>query len=79
MVDKARCPACGDDEESPEHFLLRCPSHAHERWDITQRANKLRKPMTMETLLGIQEMARPLAKYIRATGRFEKSGQNTQI
>jgi len=34
-VDSARCPACRDKEESPEHFMLRCPSYTHERWALT--------------------------------------------
>jgi len=35
-VDNARCPVCGEDEENTKHFLLRCPSYAHERWTLTQ-------------------------------------------
>ncbi len=31
-VDSARCPACREDKENTEHFLLRCPSYVHERW-----------------------------------------------
>jgi len=34
-VDSARCPACGDKEESPEHFMLHCLSYMHERWALT--------------------------------------------
>jgi len=77
-VDSARCPACGDDEETPEHFLIHCPSYAHERWALAQQAIKLRKALTMETLLGEPEMARTLAKYIRATNRFRQPGSSDQ-
>ena len=77
-VDSARCPACGDDEETPEHFLLHCPSYTHERWALAQRANKLLKALTMETLLGEPEMARTLAKYIRATNWFRQLGSGGQ-
>jgi len=28
----SRCPACGAENESISHFLLICPSYAHERW-----------------------------------------------
>jgi len=66
-VDSARCPACGDEEETAEHFMLRCPAYAHKRWALTEKAKKLRKPMEMETLLGIPEMTREVAKFIRAT------------
>ena len=71
-VDNARCPACGDKEETAEHFLLRCPSYAHERWALAQQANKLRKPLMLDMLLGTPEMARTLAKYIRAMNRFKQ-------
>jgi len=72
-VDSARCPACGEDVETAEHFLLRCGNyaHAHKRWALAQHASKLRKLMTMQTLLGHPEMAIALAKYIKATSRFK--------
>ena len=66
-ADSARCPACGDKEETVEHFMLRCPAYAHERWALTEKAKKLRKPMEMEILLGNLEMTREVAKFIRAT------------
>jgi ribonuclease HI len=69
-ADSARYPACGDESESVEHLLLRCPNYAHERWELDRQAKKQREPLTLETLLGCPEMAIPLAKYIRATGRF---------
>jgi len=77
-VNSARCPACRDKEESPEHFMLHCLSYTHERWALMQQASKLCRPLTMELLLGAQEMARTLAKYIRATNRFEKSSLRVQ-
>lgn len=45
-VDSARCLACGDDEESIEHFLLHCPSYAHERWSMGPRTNSREKEET---------------------------------
>ena len=74
-VDSARCPACGADEETIEHFLLTCPSYAHERWALTQAARKKRKTINLGTLLGDQEMILPLASYIEATHRFSNSGE----
>jgi len=62
QVDSARCPACRDDEETPEHYLLHCPSYVHERWALAQQAIKLHKALIMETLLGELEMAKTLAK-----------------
>ena len=31
LVNSARCPACGADAETVSHFLLQCPSYAHEQ------------------------------------------------
>jgi len=72
-VDSARCPACGKDTETTEHFLLRCESYAHKRWALAQHASKLRKPMTLQTILGHPELALTLAKFIKATNRFKKT------
>jgi hypothetical protein len=70
-VNSARCLACGADEETIEHFLLRCPSYAHERWALAQQAKKQRKQMSMETLLGTPKMAVHLANYIDTTNQFK--------
>jgi ribonuclease HI len=78
-VDKARCPACGADEETIEHFLLACPSYAYERWALEQQAKKIRERLTVETLLGKSDMAISLANYIEATQRFRNSGEQAQI
>jgi hypothetical protein len=74
-VDNARCPACGEDEESIEHYLLRCPNYAHERWPLSQHARKKRKVLTLNTLLGDPEFILPLAAFIQATRRFTKPGE----
>ena len=76
-VDNARCPACGDEEESIEHFLLKCPSYAHERWPLTQLARKKGLNLSLKTLLGDQRIALPLAAYIHATGRVTDHGEQT--
>ena len=64
--------------ESIAHFLLNCPSYAHERWALARQVRKMRKNMTVETLLGEPELAAPLAKYIFSTGRF-KSNEGEQM
>jgi hypothetical protein len=74
-VDSARCPACGEDEESIEHFLLRCPNYAYERWALARHTGKKRKPLTIKTLLEDPELVVPLATYIQASGRFKTSGE----
>jgi len=75
MVDSTRCPACREDEESIEHFLLRCPSYAYERWTLTQHARKKRKALTLETILGDPEFILPLAAFTRVSGRFMQPGE----
>jgi hypothetical protein len=70
-VNSTRCLACGADKETIEHFLLRCPSYAHERWALVQQAKKQRKQMSMETLLSTPKMAVHLANYIDTTNRFK--------
>ena len=69
-VDSTRCPACGEDVEDTDHFLVRCPNYTYERWEMTQVVRKKHKMLTMETLLGDLEMIILLAKYITVTQRF---------
>ncbi|KAH9953857.1 hypothetical protein BC827DRAFT_1145216, partial [Russula dissimulans] len=71
LVDSTRCPACGEDEEIVAHFLLQCLSYVHERWALARSTSKLHKHLTLETLLGTAELAKPLANYIDATRRFK--------
>ena len=71
-ASSARCPAYGDESETVEHLLLRCPNYAYERWELDRQAKKRRKPLSLDTLLGCPEMAAPLAKYIKASGRFQQ-------
>jgi len=74
-IDNARCPACGEDEETIAHFLLRCRSYAHERWPLARHVAKKSKVMSMQTLLGDPQFTLPLAAYIHATSRFTKPGE----
>lgn len=37
-VDSTRCPACGADCETPEHFLLQCPKYDHKRWALLRQS-----------------------------------------
>jgi hypothetical protein len=74
-VDNARCPACRAAEETINHFLLHCPSYVHERWALNQQAIKLHKQLTLETLLGIPDMVKPLANFLDATERFKSNSE----
>ena len=69
-VDSARCPACGEDEESAEHFFLKCANYAHERWALAQHVRKSRQQMSLHSLLGHPALLPPVAKFIKATNRF---------
>jgi ribonuclease HI/exonuclease III len=74
-VDSSRCPACGADYEDIEHFLLACPSYAHERWALARKVADKGKSLTLKTLLGEPSLAKTLAKFMHATHRFRNSGE----
>jgi ribonuclease HI/exonuclease III len=71
-VDNPRCPACGEDSETVEHYLLKCPTYAHERWALEK---SLKSKPTIKTLLGDRTATVALAKYIKATHRFDSLAQ----
>jgi hypothetical protein len=68
-VDSARCPACGAQKETTEHFILRCPNFEHERWPLLQRV-KDHTPK-LEQILSDPKLMIPLFNYIDATERFK--------
>ncbi len=76
-VNNARCLACKEDKESIEHFLLRCPSYAYERWTLTQHASNKRKALTLQILFGDPQFILLLAAYIQVTGRFTRPGEHS--
>ena len=66
-VNSAHCPACGENNETVEHFLLHCPGFAHERWALKRKAGD---SLTLASLLANEKTVLPLANYIDATHRF---------
>jgi ribonuclease HI len=76
-ADSARCPTCRADEESIAHFLLFCPSYAHERWALARQAKKNSKSLSLESLLGEPHLVIPLANFINATHRFSEHGEHS--
>ena len=64
-VDSARCPACGAQKETTEHFILRCPKYDHERWPLLQRI-KDNSPK-LENILSDAKLLIPLFNFIDAT------------
>ena len=62
------CPACGQEIESTQHFVLDCPKYAYERWTLL--AGKSQKNREFANLIGQEDNALSLTAYIQATGRF---------
>ena len=67
-VNSLQCPACGHLKETPEHYLLQCPSYAHERWPILIKSGG--RPPQITKLLSSPKLLGSLANYIEATERF---------
>jgi hypothetical protein len=77
-VDSDRCPACGADMETTEHYLLLCPVYAYERWALGMQARKQGNLLTLKTILGEQGMAILLANYIDMMHRFKCDGKQNE-
>ena len=69
-VDSPRCPACGEARETAEHFILRCPNYAYERWALHKHTRS--NAPSLEDILSDPKLTIPLINYIEATSRFEK-------
>ena len=76
-TDSARCPACSHLRENVQYFLMDCPAYKHKRW-LLYRQCKTEEP-TLKDLLNKDELAMPLAKFIRATGRLEQQDQEKDL
>ena len=68
LVDKARCPACGEASETAEHFILRCPKYAHERWILLQHLRD--HTLKLENVLSDPKTIIPILQYISETNRL---------
>ena len=67
LVQSVHCPACGERNETVEHYLLCCPGYVHERWILKQ---KFGDNLTLTSLLGNEKAMVSLANFIDATQRF---------
>ena len=67
-AESASCPACGRHNESPQHFILDCPTYAHERWPLIARKNREEKKYANN--LGKPKNAVKSIDFIQATGRL---------
>ena len=72
-ADKTNCLACGEDYETPLHFLLSCPIYAFEHWALERQVKKKKKSLSLETLLGDPDLALLLANYIDGTNQFKQA------
>jgi hypothetical protein len=69
-AENASYPACGHYKEITQHFLLDCPTYAHERWPLL--AGESQRNQEYAKLLEDTKNAIPLIDYIQATGRFKQ-------
>jgi ribonuclease HI len=69
-VDSARCPACGEESETAEHYILKCPSYAHERWPLL--SNIRDSTPKIQDVLSNPKTITQLINFIEATGRFDQ-------
>jgi hypothetical protein len=69
-AESASCPACGNHNETTQHFLLDCPSYAHERWPLI--AGKSLKNREYGRTIGRAQNAKLIIKFIMAAGRFSQ-------
>ena len=67
-ADSAKCDMCGYQEETVEHFLVKCPSFWKERIELKRKVGLGR--MKIAILLGDKEAIRATMKYVSDTGRF---------
>ena len=68
IKESAQCPACGAQNETPQHFIMECPAYKHERWKL--RPKKGKPELKYEDLMSNKEKTAELAHYILDTRRF---------
>ena len=70
LVNSVRCLACGANAKTVSHFLLQCPSYAHEQWALERNLRRRKKALMLENLLGDPEAINPLINFIDTSHRF---------
>jgi ribonuclease HI len=68
-AESSKCPACGHHSKTPQHFILDCPTYAHERWALIAR--KGREGKKYANIIGKPKNAITLINFIHATGRLK--------
>jgi len=69
-VNSTSCPACGAARETVRHFLLTCPSYAHERWVLNARLKTKHKTMTLANMIENPDTLAALTNFIHSSHRF---------
>jgi hypothetical protein len=68
LVDSAKCPACGEANETAEHFILRCPKYVYERWILLKHLRD--HTLKLENVLSNPKTIIPVIQYISETNRL---------
>lgn len=74
ITESAQCPACGEARETADHFVLRCPKYAHERWALLRHIKDATPKL--EDVLSNPKLIMPVANFIAATERFKLQVQD---
>lgn len=75
-VDRPNCPACGEPQETVQHFLEDCHKHARERWHLKRAAGT---EDIMRFALSTKKGAAALKIFIRGTRRFQHGTEVTPL
>jgi ribonuclease HI len=67
-ADSPMCPACLQDTESVQHFMLHCPAHQAARHTLRQATGG--RDINIAKLFTTSKTLRALFKYVADTGRF---------
>jgi hypothetical protein len=74
ITESAQCPACGEAREMADHFVLRCPKYALERWALLRHIKDATPKL--EDVLSNPKLIMPVANFIAATERFKLQVQD---
>lgn len=67
------CPPCRHPKENVKHYIMDCPSYAHEHWALYKNSKK--KNLNLADLLNDKNMAVLVANFIQATGQFGRDAE----
>ncbi|KAA1469987.1 hypothetical protein DENSPDRAFT_773297 [Dentipellis sp. KUC8613] len=68
VEESPTCPACGQRDETVQHFLLSCPAHEASRHRLGRAIG--RRALCIPSLLSDPKVFPHLFQYVHETGRF---------